>query len=123
MRVYVAGPISQGDRSVNIRNGITAGDRILKAGHTPFIPFLSHFHDLMFPNEYEVWLRYDFDWLRVCEALVRIPGPSSGADREVALATSLGIPVYYSVDDFLQADFLDATPLIVEKPSTRQQEL
>ena len=50
---------------------------------------------------YERWLEYDMEWLTACDALVRLPGESKGADREVARAKELGIEVY-TLDEFLQ---------------------
>jgi hypothetical protein len=34
-----------------------------------------------------------------CDAVLRLPGASSGADQDVAIARERGIPVYLSVDD------------------------
>jgi hypothetical protein len=86
MRVYVAGPYSKGDVVLNVRNAIAAADTLLAAGHTPFIPHLTHLWHLVSPKTYEEWLAIDLDWLKCCDALVRLPGESSGADREVVYA-------------------------------------
>jgi hypothetical protein len=40
-------------------------------------------------------------WVSVADAVLRLPGTSPGADREVALALSLGIPVYYDIEEML----------------------
>lgn len=101
MRVYVAGPYTNGDVALNVRAAIEAADRILKAGHAPYVPHLMHFWHLVCPGPYEQWIQFDLEWLPVCDALVRLPGESSGADGEVRLAESLGIPVYYGLDQFL----------------------
>lgn len=101
MRVYVAGPYTKGDVVLNTRAAIEAGQTLLLAGHAPFVPHLTHFWHLMFPGPYEQWLELDLAWLEVCEALIRLPGESSGADGEVRRAIELKIPVYYSVGDFL----------------------
>jgi hypothetical protein len=37
--------------------------------------------------------------LQHCDAVLRLPGESTGADQDVATATQLGLPVYYSVDE------------------------
>jgi hypothetical protein len=34
-----------------------------------------------------------------CDAVLRLPGESTGADQDVAIATELGLPVYYRVED------------------------
>lgn len=37
--------------------------------------------------------------LTKCDAVLRLPGASKGADADVALATSLGLTIYYHLDD------------------------
>ena len=34
-----------------------------------------------------------------CDAVLRLPGESTGADRDVAIATARGLPVYHRVED------------------------
>lgn len=94
MRIYVAGPLSTGDVSANVRRALAVATRLLDAGHAPFVPHLSHFWDLVHPRDYERWMALDIEWLSTCDALVRIPGPSAGADREVARCEYLLVPVY-----------------------------
>jgi len=54
---------------------------------------------MLIPHEYQFWLDQDMEWLRVCDAVFRIFGESSGADKEVKEAERLGMPVYYSIFD------------------------
>jgi hypothetical protein len=35
----------------------------------------------------------------MCDAILRLPGESAGADEEVKLAKELGKPVFYSIVD------------------------
>ena len=37
--------------------------------------------------------------LQHCDAVLRLPGASKGADNDVAIALSRGIPVYRSIDE------------------------
>lgn len=37
--------------------------------------------------------------LQHCDAVLRLPGPSTGADQDVAIARQRGLPVYYELDD------------------------
>ena len=99
MRVYVAGPYSGGDVALNVRRAILAGEALLARGHSPYIPHLTHFWQLLVPHAYEVWLEQDLVWLGRCEAVLRLSGESLGADREVAIARLRGIPVYDSLVD------------------------
>ncbi len=101
MRVYIAGPYTKGDVALNVRRAIEAGNRVAEAGHYPFIPHFSHVWHLLCPHEYRFWMRQDLAWLPLCEALIRLPGESSGADEEVQRADLLGIPVFRSVEEFL----------------------
>ena len=41
--------------------------------------------------------------LKKCDAVLRIDGESTGADQDVELARSLGIPVYFTLDDIPDA--------------------
>jgi hypothetical protein len=100
LRVYIAGPISIGDRTLNLRAAILAGDAVLRAGHLPFIPHLNEAWHLVCPHPAEDWYEWDNYWLAVCDILVRLPGESPGSDNEEDLARSLSIPVF-SLEDFL----------------------
>ena len=37
--------------------------------------------------------------LQHCDAVLRLPGASKGADQDVQIATERGLPVYYRVED------------------------
>ena len=91
--VYVAGPYSIGDVAQNVRRAMEAAHVLIVAGHAPYIPHLAHFLHLHQPQDYETWMRLDLAWLSRCDALVRLPGESEGADREVAEAHRCNIPV------------------------------
>ena len=96
-RVYVAGPYTRGDVAVNVRNAYGAANRLADLGFAPFVPHATHFWHMMFPRPYEFWLDLDAQFLPFCGALLRLPGDSSGADKEVALARSLDIPVFTEI--------------------------
>lgn len=97
--IYVAGPYSQGDPVINVQNAVYAANRLLFSGYVPFVPHLSHLWHLISPKPYAEWLAYDNEWLRKCDAVLRISGPSHGADAEMALAKELGIPVFHSIEE------------------------
>jgi nucleoside 2-deoxyribosyltransferase len=94
-KIYVAGPYTNGDIVINIREAIAEGNILLEYGFIPFIPHLTGFWHMLFPNTYDTWMEYDAEWLKSCDALLRIDGISAGADVEVRLAEELGIPVFY----------------------------
>ena len=96
-RVYVAGPYTKGDVAVNVRNAYEAANKLANLGFAPFVPHATHFWHMMFPRPYAFWLDLDNQFLPFCEALLRLPGESSGADKEVELAKRLGIPVFSEI--------------------------
>lgn len=100
MKVFLAGPY-KGDQAMNVRAVLKAADRIVDAGHTPFVPHLYHFWDFVSPKPRETWIRLDLEWLAACEVLVRLSGESSGSDHEVGVAEGLDIQVFEGVDEFL----------------------
>lgn len=99
-KIYVSGPYSK-HMVDGTRNAILAAEELRKAGYLPFVPHLSLLWDLVCPSPYEEWIAYDLAWLGHCDALLRLPGESPGADREVLLALKLGIPVWYSVREVI----------------------
>lgn len=102
--VYVAGPIGANDagRRARLDAGINAGLHLLMAGYVPQVP---HLWAAACPADdvasYERWMEYDFALIDRCDALIRLPGHSPGADREVAHARARKIPVFFGVEAFL----------------------
>jgi hypothetical protein len=62
-------------------------------GNYAVIPHLTHFLHMTFPKPYEYWIDLDNRIIPSCTAFYRIPGPSSGADKEFELAKSLGLKI------------------------------
>lgn len=100
MKVYIAGPYSIGDTAANVRRALEAAEKVRELGHLPFVPHLTHFWHLVFPHPYEYWIAMDNEWLLECDALLRLPGESVGADGEVAWARHCDLRVFYGLDDF-----------------------
>lgn len=99
MRIYVAGPYAHGAPARNVRRAIDAAEALLARGHHPFVPHLNHFWHARHPHDRAVWLALDLAWLPFAEGVLRLPGPSDGADRECRAARERGIPVYGALDD------------------------
>ena len=97
IKVYVAGPISRGDQLANIKAGIDAGEALAQRGYVPFVPHFNYSWHMHYPHPVAFWYAYDNEWLPCCDALLRLPGESTGADNEVHLAIELGIPIFYSI--------------------------
>ena len=113
--VYVASAYTKGDVAVNVRFQCEQFDDLVGDGIvTPLVPLWSHFQHTLFPRPYKDWVQYDNEIIPRCDALLRLDViqtvggqgyfqcESSGADAEVALAVSLGIPVFYSVGELYQ---------------------
>ncbi|KKM66927.1 hypothetical protein LCGC14_1476270 [marine sediment metagenome] len=109
LRVYIAGPMTNGDGNTynpeKIREALEAYSLLIRYGFLPFCPQLSLIHAMMLPQDvsYAEWLEHDFSWIDICDVVLRIPGPSKGADRECEYAEGLGIRVVEGLDNFLTA--------------------
>lgn len=113
-RIYIAGPISKGDLAANIRQASEAFFRLLKAGFAPFCPHWSAYsggpYEAPVPQSmpngttHEDWLGVDLPWVSVSDALLRLPGESVGADREVKEAERWAVPVYYDIEKLLAVE-------------------
>lgn len=100
MRIYIAAPYTKGDVAINVNRVFKVADKLVAKGHIPYIPHWTHFWHLISPKDYSFWITYDETFIvHWAEALLRLEGESCGADNEVSLARSLGIPVYYNIEE------------------------
>lgn len=95
IKVYIASPYTKGDVVVNVRQSMDAFEKLANFGFIPYCPLLTHFQHLVHPRDYDFWINYDLEWLKVCDAMIRIDGESSGADLEEKYANDHGIPVIH----------------------------
>lgn len=119
-RVYIAGPISKGDLAHNVNQATAAFVALAKAGFAPWCPHWSVYASPCQTAVYvtggvvgigtakgndemthEDWLGVDLPWVGVADAVLRLPGESSGADRETAHARDCGVPVFDSLADVI----------------------
>ena len=100
--IFIAGPYA-GDQAINVRNALKVADRLLERGYVPYVPHLTHFWDFASPHSRSEWIALHANWLRRCDALLRLPGSSVGADEEIDLAVTLDIPVFYFVSDLVNS--------------------
>lgn len=96
-RIYVAGPYSVGDHQENVNHAIDIGNQLMDMGFVPFVPHMSHYLHQRKERDYEHWMAFDLEWLKLCDAIYRMDGKSSGADREVQYAESVNMPVFYDM--------------------------
>lgn len=105
--VYLAGPITKPSPKANALAAILVADKLVSFGYCPFVPQLSVFWSENgrysgaddYGEGYETFMTMDFEWLSRCDCLLRLPGFSLGADREIELARSFGIPVFFSIKE------------------------
>lgn len=103
----IAGPYRSGSDNPeqwkkNLHAMNEAAFAVFKKGHTPVIgvnmalPIIQamgeeHYNDLMMPISLSLTDK--------CDAILRIGGPSKGADQEVERFVTKNLPVYYSLDE------------------------
>lgn len=128
MKIYVAGPytpltndIHEAPREAykNVQKAIRAGIEIIKRGHIPFIPHLTHFIHLETdePLPRDFYYYYDMFWLQLCDALLFL-GPSEGANKELNWAAEHGLTIYYSIDEI---PICPESPLLSALRSTKNR--
>ena len=100
-KIYIASPYTIGDIAVNVKRQIDAANELIALGYAPYTPLLSHFHHLIHPNHYDTWMDIGLTWLVECDAVLRLPGESKGADIECNVAHDHNIPIYYSIREIM----------------------
>lgn len=118
--IYLAGPISKGDLKTNIVQADRAFLDLVKAGFAPINPMLSVYAGAaldgtrwanrirvegsassVLPITHEEWMEIDLPVVARCDAVLRLPGESVGADREVAHARKCDVPVYTNMEKLI----------------------
>ena len=102
VRVYIASPYWHENyfvRCENVMRQQEAADALISAGYAPFWPLHSHYLAQSFPRDEKVWLALSIEWIKACDFLVRLDGPSKGGDAEVAFAQSIDVLVFFGLDD------------------------
>ena len=94
--VYIASPYRLGNKARNVRRQVDAAHRLMRMGYAAWPPLLNHYIDIVHRHGEGEWLEQDMVLLRRCDALLRLPGESRGADLEVSMAGEWGIPVAHS---------------------------
>jgi hypothetical protein len=115
LMVLIAGPYRSGTNDnpalmeQNLRKLEEAALPIFRAGHIPVIgewfalPLLrvAGSKYLGDPIYEEILYPIAARLIAKCNAILRLKGPSKGADEDVRLAKELGIPVFYTLNDLL----------------------
>lgn len=112
-RIYIAGKLNDMacDYIKNIHNMVVWSESVRKKGFAVFVPGIDFLQGVVFGDwEYDDYFDNSQPWLAASDAMFVTPGweKSIGTKREIELAESLGIPVFYSVDDLVMWDFRSA---------------
>lgn len=103
-RVYISGPLlSSGDVEQNVADAMEAAIDLIAAGYAPLCPHLTWYLDQDGDIPHAVWMEIDLPWVSVSDAVLRLPGPSAGADQECREAFDRGIPIYNSIQELREA--------------------
>ncbi len=106
IRVYIAGPMTNGGKGYDMKSvtdAIKVYLRLVELGFVPYCPQFTMFCDFLEPGRvpYESWLELDHCYIDDCDAILRMPGESKGADRECEYAEACGTPVFTGIGEFL----------------------
>lgn len=113
--ILIAGPYRSGTNgdpaaiAENLRRLEEAAAPIYRRGHIPMIgewvalPIARGVADDEAPGG-DVLYDTARMLLQRCDAVLRLPGESAGADNDVAIARERGLPVYYRLDDIPPAE-------------------
>ena len=112
-KIYVAGSYNGPDVITvlnNMRIGMRASLNVLKAGFAPFCPWFDyHFQLVLYPGEHldiKDYYNYSMAWLRASDAVYvcNYREDSNGTKAEIEEAKRLNIPVYFSLQDLIDAE-------------------
>jgi hypothetical protein len=113
MMILIAGPYRSGTNdeperlAANLSSLESVAWPIFRAGHVPMIgewvalPVMRAAGSTAIgdPISEEILYPTADRLLHHCDAVLRLPGTSQGADQDVRIATERGLPVYYRLDD------------------------
>jgi hypothetical protein len=112
MLILIAGPYRSGTDDeperlqANLRFLESAAPAIFDAGHIPMIgewvalPIMKQIGSVVGDDRsLEILTPTAERLLQHCDAVLRLPGSSAGADNDVRIANQLGIPVYTRVEE------------------------
>jgi len=109
MWIMVAGPWGLGTRSeeekaANLRRMNQAALEVFNLEHVPIIGVnaalpLPLLLEAPIERHREIMMGVSLALAERCDAILRLPGESSGADEEVAVLRAAGKPVWYSIPE------------------------
>jgi hypothetical protein len=106
-RIYVAGKLNDSACGYiqNVSKMIKWANKIRKMRQAVYVPCIDLIEGVCAGDfEYEDYFNNSQEFLKVCNAVFVCPGyeTSKGTQREIGLAISIGIPVFYNLEDLEQ---------------------
>jgi hypothetical protein len=101
IKVYIASPYTLGDKLKNVNIQFDISSKLIDLGFIPFAPLYHHFINERHEKHYDVWMKIDYEWINVCDCILRLSGISGGADLEDKYAKKLNIPVFYNLIELI----------------------
>lgn len=101
LKVYVAGAYSANnimDVFSNMRRGQHVAYKVIKAGMAPFVPWFDYQFSLIGPMEIKEYYEYSIAFEKCCDCVLVIRENlegSNGTAREIEIAKSMGLPIFY----------------------------
>lgn len=121
MLILIAGPYRSGtnDDPILMQKNLNYLESValplFRLGHTPIIgewlalPLLKHagstkpgdqaYNEILYPIARRI--------LKKCDAVLRLEGPSTGADEDVRIACEMGLKVYFHLNEVPVAELMD----------------
>lgn len=114
LQILVAGPLRGGTGddpaliAANVERMEAAAERLFEMGHLPIVgewlsfPLIERSGSTQVGDAAYERIQHPLGMrlVRKCDAVLRLPGPSSGSDLMVVTARQAGIPVRHAVEDF-----------------------
>jgi len=97
-KLYLAGPITQGDEAENFERFAAAHHKLMSAGFAVLNPGLTMKLPEHEQHSHFEWLECCMPWVDSADVLVRLPGSSLGAAQEQIRADLVGVQVLEDVD-------------------------
>lgn len=92
--LYVAGPYTRPDPVSNTHMAVKVATAIYETTEwVPLVPHITLLWHAITPRPLEFWYALDLHHMAKCDAVVRLPGASTGADREMAYAAEIGMEI------------------------------
>lgn len=108
-RIYIIGPVntvapgSECDQFLNVRRMVEVATDLVNLGMVPVVPALCSFWHMLAPQPRSFWMAKNDSDIRTCNAALRMPGDSLGADADGRRCEGYSIPVFTHLEHLARA--------------------